>query len=345
MSQFIELIRQSDEGKGSRQGAIDGQTTGRRGLRVVEATIGIDSNNQQMLHPSRFSLLLTDFHALETTAFDEQLDGYLYIYDDPQSQPSITVGPDRLVASGAFGRLEEQCSDPRFALFGNEGLFPRYVLALLEEKHDIFSLHACALYQPDEDKLLVVAGGPGSGKSCFLMSGLEKGLQVFATELVHFRAGRELSFFKGSLLDNVRLANLRYDYPQTAQMLGLELPQVESEWTTKLCVDLSAHQVGTAVLVNPEVVVVFPHIEQRAPAHVLHAIEDQRLVTKGLYDKAAEKVAEPVLLYESLPVPPLPGPQAAQHRFEAVTRLVNLPHLTRAVSVYAAPQTCWEELL
>ena len=87
--------------------------------------MGIDSNNEQLLHPSRFSLLLSDFHCLEAIAFGEQLDGYLYIYDDPQALPLITVGVDRVVASGAFGRLERECSDSRFSLFGNEGTWLR----------------------------------------------------------------------------------------------------------------------------------------------------------------------------------------------------------------------------
>lgn len=345
MAQFIDVIQEPGEGKEPPGVGTEQLPGGRCGLRVVEATVGIGSNSEQMLHPPRFSLLLSDFHRLATIAFDNQLDGYLYVYDDPQAPPRITVGVDRVVASGAFGRLEQECSDPRFSLFGNEGLFFRYVLALLEEKHDIFSLHACALYQPDEDRLLVIAGGAGSGKSCFLMSGIEKGLQVLATEMVHFRIDRELSFFKGSLLDNVRLANLRYDYPQAVEMLGLELPQVEAEWETKLCVDLSDCQVDPDRLVNPKVVVVFPHIEQRAPAHILRIIEDRRQVIKGLYDKATEKVAEPTLLYESVPMPPLQGPQAAQCCLEAVTRLVNSPHLIRTVSVYGAPQTCLEGLL
>jgi len=345
MSQFIDVIQQPDEGEGQPGTPTQQQSAGRRGLRVSQASVGIDSNNQQLLHPSKFSLLLTDFHRLETIAFDEQLDGYLYIYDDPQAPSRITVEADRVVATGAFGQLEEECSDRRFSIFGNEGLFFRYVLALLEEKHNIFSLHACALYRPDDNKLLVIAGGAGSGKSCFLMAAVERGLQILATEMVHFRMDQQLSLFKGSLLDNVRLANLRYHYPRAVEMLGLEVPDVEAEWTTKLCVDLSDHQVDGDVLVNPEVVVVFPHIEQQAPVHVLRGIEDTRLVTKGLYDKAAEKVAEPTLLYESVPMPPLQGQEAAQCRLAAVARLVNSPHLIRTVSVYGAPQTCLEGLL
>ena len=44
------------------------QPTGRCGLQVVETSVGIDSNNQQLLHPSNFALLLSDFHRLETVA-------------------------------------------------------------------------------------------------------------------------------------------------------------------------------------------------------------------------------------------------------------------------------------
>ncbi len=345
MSQFIDVIHSSDEGTGPPGTPTEWEPAGRRGLRVVEATVGIDSNNQQMVDPSKFRLLLSDFHRLETIAFEEQLDGYLYIYDDPQAPPRITVEADRVVASGAFGRLECECSDLRLSLFGNEGLFFRYVLALLEEKHNIFSLHACALYQPDDDRLLIIAGGAGSGKSCFLMSAIERGLQILATEMVHFRADQQLSFFKGSLLDNVRVANLRYHYAEAAAMLGVELPQVGDEWATKLCVDLSGYQVDADIIVDPKVVVVFPHIEQQAPTHALHTIEDPRQMIRGLYDKASEKVAGPTLLYESVPMPPLQGPQAAQHRLEAVAKLVNSPHLIRTVSVYGAPQTCLEGLL
>ncbi len=345
MSDFVDVIQRPDNEEEPSAAPADQQPAGPRGLQVVEASVGIDSNNQQLLHPSKFSLLLTDFHRLEPITFSEQLDGYLYVCDDPQALPRIVVEPDRVVATGNFGQLEEGCSDPRFTIFGNEGLFFRYVLALLEEEHDIFNLHACALYQPDDDRLLIIAGGAGSGKSCFLMGAIEQGLQVLATEMVHFRIDEQLTFFKGSLLDNVRVANLRYHYPRAVEILSLDVPVVETEWTTKLCVDLSDHQVDADTVVNPEILVVFPHIEQEAPAHILQPIEDPRLAIKALYDKAAEKVAGPVLLYESVPMPPLQGPQAAGRRLKAVTRLIDSPHLTRTVSVYGSPQTCLEGLL
>jgi len=343
MSEFIRVIQPG-------QDAADAQTLadwppGRRGMRVVEATIGIDSNKPELLNPARFSLLLTDFHHLELLPFTEGLDAHLYIYDDPETPPRIGVESDRVVASGAFSGLERECSDPRFALFGNEGLLFRYLLALLEDRHEIFSLHACAVYQPDDDLLLVIAGGAGSGKSCFLMSAIEQGLQVFATEMVHFRVGEDLTFFKGSLLDNVRLANLKYHFCDAVKALQLEVPESEDDWSTKLCVDLSTRQVAGDILVNPKVTVVLPHIEQQAPTHSLRPVTDRRQVIKGLYDKAAEKVAGPVLLYESLPMPPLQGVRAARRRLAAVFRLAASPQLARTVSVYAGPRTCLEGLL
>lgn len=338
MSEFIRVIAPGAD-------SAEDQPAGRRGLRVVEATVGIDSNNPQLLDPAKFSLLLTDFHRLEVVPFDDALDAHLYVYDDPEVPPRLSVQRDRIVASGAFSRLEDECSDPRFSLFGNEGLLFRYLLALLEDRHGICSFHACAMYQPDHDHLLIIAGGAGSGKSCFLMSALEQGLQIFATEMVHFRIGEGLTFFKGSLLDNVRLANLKLHYPDAVAALDIEVPEAEDEWSTKLCVDLSGHQVVADTLVNPTVTVVLPHIEQQAPTHSLRPVTDPRLVIKALYDKAAEKVAGPVLLYESLPMPPLQGPRAAARRLEAVARLAASSQLSRTVSVYAGPTTCLEGLL
>jgi len=143
------------------------------------------------------------------------------------------------VARGNFLELEKEAKDSRFSLLGNEGLFFRFVLKIMESKFNIFSLHACSLFDEKTERFFIICGGAGSGKTAFISKGIEAGLKIFSTEMTHFdlwSAGK-LKFYKGSLLDNIRIANLKYDYPNIYERLELNLPEAEDEWGTKITLD------------------------------------------------------------------------------------------------------------
>ena len=186
-------------------------------VKILEATIGIRSNREELLPilPSGVEVesLLTDFLRVEQISYAEGLDGYISV-EDAEGDLAYEFQDNGVIFKGPFSRLQKEASDPRHTLWGNQGFLYRYSLYLLEKKHNIYNFHACALYQEDRDALFVIIGGAGSGKTVYLLSGLEKGLKLFSTETDHFQIeGGDIIWHMGSVVDNVRYGTLKHDFP------------------------------------------------------------------------------------------------------------------------------------
>ncbi|MCX5906670.1 MAG: hypothetical protein NTY64_05645, partial [Deltaproteobacteria bacterium] len=129
----------------------------KRAVKVVEATFGLLSNNEKLIHESKYfddqvmESLLTDIHSIHNVPFSDNLDAYLVIIDDPHVAPQITITDKVLTATGDFTRFEKECSDNRYSLFGNLGIFFRYLLVTLERYHNIYSFHASSMYSPSRN--------------------------------------------------------------------------------------------------------------------------------------------------------------------------------------------------
>ena len=193
----------------------------KRAVKIVDARMGIVSNNEKLITEPRYfegqvmESLLTDIHSIEPIPFTEDLDSYFVVIDDPHVQPQVKVTDKVCTATGDFTRYEKECSDNRYSLFGNLGLFFKYLLVTLERYHNIYSFHASSMYSPSRNTLLLVVGGAGAGKTVFLLKGLEDDWRIFSTEMTHFRfTDKGYEFYMGSLYDNIRLGNLIYDFPQ-----------------------------------------------------------------------------------------------------------------------------------
>lgn len=315
----------------------------RRAVKILKTKIGLISNKEELIKFKKGEIadLATDFHKLKKIDFTSDLDGYFYIIDE-SIEPQIQFDIDRIVATGNFLKLEKEAKDSRFSLLGNEGLFYRFVLRILEDKHNIFSLHACSLFDEKTKRFFIICGGAGSGKTVFLLKGMEEGLKVFSTEMVHFslQAGNRLKFYKGSLLDNVRVGNLKYNFPEAYKMLNIELPEGEDEWERKITIDLSGHQTSFNHLDNPEIIVVFPHIEEEKKASIVKEIRDKNSLYKLLFDNLSEKIGETVLLYERVPVMGLDTLSSSRKRLGAIEEFIEYARLERTISVIAGTKNC-----
>ena len=117
--------------------------------------------------------------------------------------------------------------------------------------------------------------GAGAGKTPVLLSGIEKGWQVFSTELTHFAVedGRCV-VYKGGLFDNVRVGNLSEYFPAVVDRLGLKLPPVKDVWGTKICVDLRAAEAAPDRLDAPNLRFLFPRVEAGWERPVVTAIAE-----------------------------------------------------------------------
>jgi hypothetical protein len=298
----------------------------RRGFEVGPARVGVSCNAPALLESRRFFWLDTNFKPVMRIPFSEAKDSRMEIWEGGAG-PTLEFEGRTLVLRGSFIQLQGEARDPRYSIFGNLGIFSTWVLRTLEDARGVHTLHACGLVR--DGRLLIVSGGAGSGKSVFLLSALDRGWRLFATEFVHFQARKDLVFFKGSLKDTVRVETFRDFFPEWPRRLGLEL---EAEVGGKLAVDLSAYQADGDRLENPELNIVFPHVEERRARILSGEIEDEEELRRRLFAGATEKIEKGILLYGRLAVPGFDDLSLGKRRAAAVERLMESGRLRRALS-------------
>jgi len=321
----------------------------KRAVKIVEARMGILSNNEKLITESRYfegqvmESLLTDIHSIQPIPFTDDLDSYFVVIDDPEVEPQVKVTEKVCTATGDFTRYEKECSDNRYSLFGNLGLFFKYLLVTLERYHNIYSFHASSMYSPSRDTLLLVAGGAGAGKTVFLLKGLEDDWRIFSTEMTHFRftdGGYE--FYMGSLYDNIRLGNLIYDFPQAKEKLKLEMPPgVTDVWGYKIAIDMG-HIAAEPRYLNPRVTLVDARIESGRDTPIVKTITRKEKIVKILFDNATEKLGPTLVFYDVIPVESFDTPDLMRKRLQVMTRFVNEVKLNPVKSVLAGAKNCME---
>jgi len=320
----------------------------KKAIKILEARVGILSNKKNLLPllPLKIEVksLLTDFHSVDEIPYAAGLDGYISIEDRLSEELRYNFSPRKVKFIGSFLKLTKEASDLRFSLWGNQGFLYRYSLYLLEKNHSIFNFHACGLYEEKKNWLYVIAGGAGSGKTVYLLSGLDKGLKLFSTETVHFRIEKEkVTWFMGSLIDNIRLGTLIHNFPRFLPQKNI--PVVNDEWQKKIALDLSSYKNNCEQITNPEVILLFPRIEEGRKHFLLIPIKDRRIAAKTLFDNISEKLSETVILYDKLPLLGLDNQELALNRLRCVTKLVHQKTLAQIASVLSNPAECWGKLL
>ncbi len=317
------------------------------GLKILKATVGVESNREDLMPSLPFKIevksLLTDFKDVKRIPYADDLDGYVMIEDSPE-EPVCDISGQKFRFCGPFLRLAREASDLRFSLWGNQGFLYRYTLYLLEKKHNIYSFHACALYSEKKDLIYIVIGGAGSGKTVYLLSGLTKGLKLYSTETVHFRLDKDGPvWFMGSLVDNVRLGTLIYNFPQFLPEIGGH--KSGDAWQRKIALDLSSCKTDFEEITPREVCIIFPHIEEGWRGFTLNLIEDKRKAAKALFDNISQKLTETVVLYDTLPVLGLDEMAMASKRLKCVNQLIGHKSIVKIVSILSNPHDCWGDLL
>ena len=322
----------------------------RRGIRALDITYGLGSNNHDLIHnpeffePGEIQSQITNWCHIEQIPYGPDLDAYCHFLDDAALPFDVIIGERELFVQGDLSRLERQGHDRRWALLGNVGLFFRYALTVQERK-GIYSLHAAAIYKPHEHELIVVVGKAGAGKTVYLLQALIRGYQIFSTEMTYFRLQPEgLVFYRGALMDNIRVGSFAYDFPEAAEHLGLELPQTENPWEAKVSVNMAAVTTEKAELLNPRLSFVFPRIEAGHDQARVQKVGRPRTLVRLLFDSASEKIGSTTLLYEELPVAGLDTPALAHARWEAISKLVAAPQweIKQAKTILAGAKSCME---
>jgi len=317
-------------------------------VNILEATIGIQSNKEEILPVFPFEVevesLLTDFRCVEKISHRNNLDGYISV-EDTEGDSDYKIQDKGVIFKGPISRLQREASDRRYTLWGNQGFLYRYALYLLEKKHSIYNFHACALYREERDILYVIIGGAGSGKTVYLLSGLEKGLKLFSTETVHFRMDKgNIIWYMGSSVDNVRYGTLIHDFPRF--LPSGDVPDRQDIWQKKTAIELSAFCTQKEILNNPQAVhILFPRIEKGFEQTLWNPIKDYKKAGKILFDNITEKLAETTLLYDKLAVLGLDETDLAKTRLQTVQKLASHDTVAEISAVLSNPKGCWENIL
>lgn len=319
----------------------------KKAIKILKVKFGLVSNNPNLLLElplkPEYESLLTDYHRVEEIKYTNNLDSYIFIFDEPDIRPNLDISLNRIVATGDFTKLTKETLDLRFSIFGNEGLLFRYTLPILEKNYNIYSFHACAMFDAKDNHMYVICGKAGSGKTCLIFRGLELGFSLFSTEMTHFNGTVPIVLYKGSLIDNVRIGNLKYNYPELTKKLKINVPDTKEEWSKKIAVDLSKFETKFDFIKNPKITVIFPRVEEGRDKAIVSDVSDERKIRKTLFDNITEKIGETVLLYEKLPLMSLDNPELSANRVKNVDMFIK--KINRAVSIISGPRNCWEGIV
>ncbi|MCL6520316.1 MAG: hypothetical protein K6T99_10830 [Armatimonadetes bacterium] len=319
------------------------QLSFKRGVRICGATIGLASNNKFLItDPQYFEAmilqsLLTDVWRIEKVPY-ENVDAEFWVYDVAERAISFQFEKNgrRLILIGDFTKAEKLCSDNRYSLFGNIGLFFKYLLVVLEKK-GVFSFHASAIFK--DGRLVMFVGPAASGKTVFILSAIEKGWKVLTVEMAHCEIkNQNLIIHKGALYDNIRVGNLTIDFPDAIEPLNIKIPDTKDVWGHKFAVDLTPVAVEQDYLVNPNISVVFPKVEMGRGDPEIAQIPKGRELRRRLFDNLTEKISSTLLLYDELPIPSFDSPNLAAARLAFIDEFMN--RITDARSVLTGPKNC-----
>jgi len=323
----------------------------RKGIKILHARFGLVSNNEDLLPKLPLKIfitsLLTDYHKVEEIEFADDLDCYFLLLDNTSYPDSIQLSEKNVIVSGSLKYLTENASDLRFSIFGNEGLLFRYVLFILEKNYNTYSFHASSLYDEKKKRMYIIAGGAGAGKSVYLFTGLMLGFKLFSTEMTHFKIdGQELIFYKGSLIDNVRIGNLKYNFPDFMKLIDISAdPETNDEWGVKFPLDLSMFQTESDKITNPELIIIFPRIEEGRKSSLKIDINDRKKIIKNIYDNVSSKIGETILLYDKIPVCGIDNIKLAEKRYESINKFTDLGRICRVINVLSNVEECWKDII
>lgn len=324
----------------------------KRALKVGNVRVGITCNNKDFIYDEAYfgrnaqRTLLSDFSSLDDITFGPDLDGYLHIIDSPNSPLEVSMNRNVLYVSGDLTGLEKSVSDLRFSVFGNLGLFSRFVMTLGEMKHDEFSYHSSVTYDERKNRLILAIGGAAAGKSCCILAGLNRGFKLFSTERAHFQIiDGKVVFYRGSTVDNVWNTNMYYDFPELMTKLNAtNIPKPEGRFGIRVPVDMTSVICEKEIVIDPEVVLLFPVLQiNDTPLNVKELPKDGKL-KKLLFDNAGDKIGQTFMFYERLAVPALESSELAQKRLVFIEKFMETARITKALSIITGPKTCLDPI-
>lgn len=322
-----------------------------RAFSLLGMQFGIISNVPELINDNEYfgwegkhlHSLLTNFGAFTEIPFSNNHQNYFVLIDDVNLPLSVTEGNNSIHFSGPLSVLEHECKDKRITFFGNMGLFSKFLVKSLEN-YGMYSFHSTSFFDPDNEHLFLVLGGSGVGKSAVLLSAIERGYQVFGTELTHVSVQEgNLRFYRGSLYQNCRVGNLVEDFPSLIDRFAINgLPETNI-WHEYISIDLTSVAAASEILTDPSLTIIFPRIEGDRKIPKRRILGTEKL-PQAVFENLSEKIAPPSYLYGSHFHPSVDSVESAQRRSDFSQRMIEHANIKAVWESLASPKMCLDEI-
>ena len=284
--------------------------------------------------------LLSNFNSFRELPQISGADFIFELRDDADAAGfSLTSEGAAYILTGPVKDCEKSAGDKRAAIFGNMGFFSKVAVKELENR-GIYSFHSTSFCSPEANRLFLVLGGSGAGKSSVLLKAQTEDLPVFGTELTHFKITEgKLEMLMGSLWQNCRMGNLVVDFPELLERYGIEYTGEGDPWYQYKSVDMSRWRAGRDMMNDPEIVIIFPRIESERSHAVINRCSTEK-IDYSLYSNLADKVSPPSMLYKRFFIPSVDDGEAQKKRMKAAQEFKKAANITECWEVLANSKQC-----
>lgn len=316
-----------------------------RAFSLLGMTMLLDSNRPELIADDEYFLgkgghlhsLLSNFHTLEEISAPSSADIVFHLTDTDEKEISyFEKGSGEYFIQGPLLANERVAKDKRLSIFGNMGFFSKLLVRELEKK-GIFSLHSTSFYDRGTNRLFLVVGSSGSGKSTVLLNAIDRGgIEVFGTELTHFSfAAGNLELLKGPLWQNCRMGNLVVDFPKLMDYFGLSAPTGDI-WHSYKSIPLHHMQVEEDVLRNASIFILFPRIEGERKTSSIQKISKDS-IKFPLFQNLSEKISSPSLLWGKYFIPSIDTPEHQIARMAGAEKFLKEGSIDSCWSILSSP--------
>jgi len=325
----------------------------KRAFELQGMKIGLISDYERIIFDDEYFLskgghlhsLLSNFNCLNEISTDLPVDMIFEVKNEAESGTFFLETEDSsYILSGPVEQCEEETTDKRSSIFGNMGVFSKIVVGELE-KRGVFSFHSTSFCRTGENRLYLVLGGSGAGKSSVLLKAQTENLSVFGTELTHFSlSGGKLRMMMGSLWQNCRMGNLVVDFPELLDKYSISYSSGGDPWHQYKSVDMGEWKAESSFFDNPEVVLLFPRIESERKNNVIFRSSADEKVYK-IYNNLADKVSPPSMLYGKFFNPSFDDAESQKRRMKAAAEFLNAANIIDCWEILASPAQCLDGII
>jgi len=323
-----------------------------RAFSLLGVEIGLCSNYPEMLFDDEYfkgkgaylHSLISNFNNLEEIPYSDRHDAYFVLIDDENLPFNIQDSYGTVSISGPLRRLETGSSDKRATIFGNMGIFSKYLIRILETR-GIYSFHSTSFYDPKTEHLYLVLGGTGAGKSAVLLSAIDRGFEVFGTELTHASIeDGKLRFHKGSLFQNCRVGNLVEDFPRLIDKFDIKDLPYTDVWHKYVSIDFGSISTERDSLDDPKLTIIFPRIESYREVPERYKLGVGSL-SQRIFENLCEKVIPPTYVFGTHFQETIDTSEDTIRRNEFAEFFVEKARIDSVWKSLANPQMCLDEIV